>query len=351
MTDQRANIDVAVVGAGPAGLRAAGLLRAAGRSVVVLEARDRVGGRLLSVQSGDRRFDLGATWFWPNERRVSALVAELDLGVFPQHLDGDMMYQPPTGTQRIEGNQLDVPSGRFIDGAQSLPEALARLLPDGVVRLAEPVRSIRTVGERLDVDADRSQWSAARVILAVPPATAVAGIEIDRLDDATNAVAATTPVWMGGTVKVVARYARPFWREGGLAGSAFSHVGPLREIHDMSGLDGMPAALFGFAQPGPGATAPGRDAVIDQLTALFGPEAAAPAALWIQDWRLEPFTVVPEALGLTDYGTYGHRVFQQPSLDGRLHWASTETAEEAPGHIEGALAAAERAVAAVIARG
>ena len=84
---------------------------------------------------------------------------------------------------------------------------------------------------------------------------------------------------------------------------------------------------------------------------MFGPEAAAPAALWIQDWRLEPFTVVPEALGLTDYGTYGHRVFQQPSLDGRLHWASTETAQEAPGHIEGALAAAERAVAAVIARG
>lgn len=345
------SVDVVVVGAGPAGLRVAGLLHDAGRSVVVLEARDRVGGRLLSVRSGDRRFDLGATWFWPHERRVSTLVTELHLDVFAQHLDGDMMYQPPTGPQRIEGNQIDVASGRFDEGAQSLPEALARLLPGDAVRLDEPVRSIGTVGDHIEVNAARSNWSAAHVILAVPPATAVASIAIDQLDDAVRSVAATTPVWMGGTVKVVARYERPFWRDVGLAGSAFSHVGPLREIHDMSGRGGMPAALFGFAQPDPGEPAPGRDAVLDQLVALFGPEAAAPTDLWIHDWRVEPFTVVPETLGLTDYTTYGHCAFEQPSLAGRLHWASTETAPEAPGHIEGALAAAERAVAAVLAHG
>lgn len=342
-------VDVVVVGAGPAGLRAAGLVRAAGRSVVVLEARDRVGGRLLSVPSGDRRLDLGATWFWPNERRVSSLVSELGLDVFGQHLDGDMMYQPATGAQRIEGNQLDVPSGRFGDGAQSLPEALARLLPDEVVRLDESVRSITAADGLLDVHAARSRWRAAHVILAVPPATAVGRIAIDQLDDAAGAVAASTPVWMGGTVKAVARYERAFWRRAGLAGSAFSHVGPLREIHDMSGPDGTPAALFGFAQPGPGAPAPERTEVLDQLAALFGADAATPAELVIHDWRFEAFTVLPESLGLGDYSTYGHRVFQQPSLGGRLHWASTETAPEAPGHIEGALAAAERAAAAVLA--
>ncbi len=341
--------DVVVVGAGPAGLRAAGLLHAAGRSVVVLEARRRVGGRLLSAQSGDHRVDLGATWFWPNEQRVSALVQELRIDVFEQHLDGDMMYQPLTGPQRVGGNQLDVRSGRFGQGAQSMPEALARLLPGDVVRLDEPVRSIRTVRHRVEVNADRSQWTAAQVILAVPPATAVASIAIDGLDDATAALAAATPVWMGGTVKVVARYERPFWRDAGLAGAAFSHVGPLGEIHDMSGRGGMPAALFGFAQPARGAPSPGRDAVLDQLTALFGPEAAEPSDLWMHDWRREPFTVAPESLGLTDYATYGHRMFDQPSLAGRLHWAATETAPDSPGHIEGALAAAERAASAVLA--
>jgi len=341
------DVDVAVVGAGPAGLRAAQLLHDAGRSVVVLEARDRVGGRLLSVRSGDRRFDLGATWFWPNERRVSTLVSELDLDVFAQYLDGDMMYQPPSGAQRIEGNQLDVPSSRFDEGAQSLPEALARSLPDGAIRLNEPVRSLHPDGNLIEVTTPRSYLRAEHVILAVPPATAVASIVIDRLDDGVHAVAEATPVWMGATVKVVARYGHSFWRDRGLAGSAFSHVGPLREIHDMSGPGGTPAALFGFARPDPGAPAPGRAEVLHQLATLFGAEATAPSELWIHDWRDEPFTVAPGTLGLSDYATYGHLEFHHPSLGGRLHWASTETASVAPGHIEGALAAAERAAAAI----
>ncbi len=343
--------DVVVVGAGPGGLRAAGLLHAAGRSVIVLEARDRVGGRLLSVPAGHGRLDLGATWFWPNEQRVNSLVGELQLEVFPQHLEGDMIHQPPTGPQRIAGNQLDVPSGRFAHGAQSLPEALARSLPDGAVHLGEPVQTIRVALEGIEVVADRSRWVASHVVLAVPPATAVSVIAVDGLDDTVRSLAASTPVWMGATVKLVARYSHPFWRDAGLAGSAFSHVGPLREIHDMSGPAGMPAALFGFAQPGPGEPAPDRTAVLGQLAALFGPRAAAPDELWIRDWRTARYTTTSDAVGLTDYATYGHPAFQQPSLGGRLHWASTETATDAPGHIEGALAAAERAAAAVIAAG
>lgn len=341
--------DVVVVGAGPAGLRAASLLHAAGRSVVVLEARGRVGGRLLSVTSGDHRVDLGATWFWPDERRVMALVEQLGIDVFAQHLDGDMMYEPDTGPQRVTGNQLDVRSGRFEQGAQSVPEALARRLPHDTVRFDEGVRSIRTVGDSLQVTTDRSNWSVAAVILAVPPATAVASIAIDGLEASVRSVASATPVWMGTAVKVVARYDRPFWRDVGLAGAAFSHVGPLREIHDMSGPGGRSAALFGFAQPGSGAPAPGRDAVLAQLRVLFGPLAAEPTDLWIQDWRREPFTVAPDTLDLTDYRTYGHQVYQRPSLAGRLHWAATETSPTAPGHVEGALAAAERAAAAVLA--
>ena len=316
--------------------------------MVVLESRSRVGGRLLSVGSGGRRFDLGATWFWPNERRVTTLVDQLGLDVFAQHLDGDMVYEPQAGAQRIAGNQIDVPSGRFAEGAQSLPEALAELLADDAVHLDDPVRSVRSVGDRLEVLADRSLWRTADVILAVPPATAIASIDIEGLDDAIRTVASTTPVWMGATVKVVARYERPFWREAGLAGAAFSHVGPLREVHDMSGHDGTPAALFGFASPGVDEPAPSRSAVLGQLEALFGSPAGSPLELWIQDWRSEPFTLAPGAFGLSDYSTYGHAVFQHPSLAGRLHWASTETSPTAAGHIEGALAAAERAVAAVL---
>ena len=70
-----------------------------------------------------------------------------------------------------------------------------------------------------------------------------------------------------------------FWRERGLAGSAISHAGPMRELHDMSGPDGAPPALFGFV---PGGSAPVivQD-VVDQLVAIFGPEAAAPTDITI----------------------------------------------------------------------
>ena len=344
-------VDAVVVGAGPGGLYAASLLHRAGREVVVLEARDRVGGRLLSVDAGAGHLDLGASWYWPGEQRVDAVVRMLGLDTFAQHLAGDMLYQPAGGVQRIAGNQLDVPSSRFEQGAQALAIELSARLPDGSVRLADAVRSITPTADGVEVDADHSRWSTSHVVVAVAPATAVRAIRIDALAPSIRELAAATPVWMGGTVKVVAQFERPFWRDRGLAGSAFSHVGPLREIHDMSGPGGHPAALFGFAQPAPGASAPSREQTLEQLRALFGDPAAEPQHLWIHDWRAESATAHPDALGLSDYRTYGHDRYQHPALDGRLHWASTETAPVAPGHIEGALAAAERAVAAIVGNG
>ncbi len=108
--------DVAIVGAGISGLALARHLVDAGLDVVVLEARDRVGGRLHAVDG----FDLGATWFWPNEPRVQALIGDLGVPIHAQHLDGDAVYHDPGGMQRLDGNPIDVASGRFVGGASSL---------------------------------------------------------------------------------------------------------------------------------------------------------------------------------------------------------------------------------------
>jgi monoamine oxidase len=81
-------LDVAVVGGGLSGLSAARRIAAAQRSVVVLEARDRVGGKMRTDVVAGHHADMGAHWIGPTQDRVAALASELGVRTQPQHLDG-----------------------------------------------------------------------------------------------------------------------------------------------------------------------------------------------------------------------------------------------------------------------
>jgi monoamine oxidase len=206
------------------------------------------------------------------------------------------------------------------------------------------VSGLSVAGDRVQVDTAAGRIDAGAVVVALPPALAVASIDFDPpLPEPLAATAAATPVWMGSTAKVVVRYAEAFWRRDGLAGAAVSHRGPLREVHDMSGPGGEPAALFGFAAPP--ARSGGADDVSDeritaQLVRLFGRQAGAPDSIRVLDWSREGWTTPPGARPSQRYDLYGHAVFQRP-VHGRIHFASTETARAFAGHIEGALMAAD----------
>ncbi len=94
-------IDVVVVGAGFAGLTAARLLQEAGRSVVVLEARDRVGGRTSTETRHGTWIDLGGQWIGPGQDRVVALVDELGFATYPQPEAGDDVVLDEDGARRL----------------------------------------------------------------------------------------------------------------------------------------------------------------------------------------------------------------------------------------------------------
>jgi monoamine oxidase len=88
MTEQL-EADVAIVGAGLAGLVAARRLAAAGLEPLVLEARDRVGGRILNEEIGEGRVvEVGGQWIGPGQERITALAAELGVDTFPTHDEG-----------------------------------------------------------------------------------------------------------------------------------------------------------------------------------------------------------------------------------------------------------------------
>ena len=85
--------DVVVVGAGLAGLTAARNVVKAGRSVVVLEARDRVGGRVLNhALAAAPISELGAMFIGPTQDRIKALATDVGVGTFPTYNTGNNVY-------------------------------------------------------------------------------------------------------------------------------------------------------------------------------------------------------------------------------------------------------------------
>src|SRR3954452_10192411 len=84
-----AEADVAIIGAGLSGLVAARRIAAAGKRPIVIEARDRVGGRLLNEEIGDGKVvEVGGQWIGPTQERIAALADELGVTTFPTHDEG-----------------------------------------------------------------------------------------------------------------------------------------------------------------------------------------------------------------------------------------------------------------------
>ena len=98
-------VDAVVVGAGLAGLTAARELEAAGASVLVVEANDRVGGRTMTRRVGGMPVEMGGQWIGPGQRRINALARELGVEIFPSEVPGRTVFHE--GGRRSEYGEGD----------------------------------------------------------------------------------------------------------------------------------------------------------------------------------------------------------------------------------------------------
>jgi monoamine oxidase len=129
--DGKACCDIAVVGAGLAGLYAARLLSAAGLDVIVLEAHQRVGGRTLTeALDGGAFVDHGGQWISPGQDRIRKLASTLAISLFPSWGDGLMVNWRAGGRTIAPGPLLEK------DGAAQ--EALARAA-GSLARMAQEI--------------------------------------------------------------------------------------------------------------------------------------------------------------------------------------------------------------------
>jgi len=351
------SVDTLIIGGGLSGIYAASLLSKSRIDFLLLEARERLGGRILCPEHEGFFSDLGPSWYWPEiHPNMARLIHDLGLVGYRQFEEGLGRFQFMTGDVRtVRGYAMEPLSWRLSGGMTVLVQKLVEGLPQGSIRLAHPVCAIekRDDGALVSVgDLDqepRARFHARRVILALPPRLAAASILFhpDLSHPLTQAML-RIGTWMAGHAKFCALYDEPFWRKQGLSGQAFSERGPLGEIHDASNHNEGPYGFTGFMgipAVQRSQTASLSEAILSQLAMLFGEPATHPTAFFYKDWAQERFTATRfDQPPMVEHPLYHPPAGRTSMWDGIVHFAGTETAERNGGYLEGALTAAERAV-------
>jgi monoamine oxidase len=127
--------DCIIVGAGFSGLAAGKALQAAGRRFVILEARDRVGGRVAPGTLAGLSIDMGGMWVGPTQERLLAELEKRQLRTYPTFCQGNALARLSNAMLPVPGEAFEAALSRdalpdFARIAESIGQLVAEVPPD-----------------------------------------------------------------------------------------------------------------------------------------------------------------------------------------------------------------------------
>lgn len=338
---------IIIIGGGLTGLTLANLFREHQIPFLLLEARQRLGGRILTTYlDKNAPVEMGATWLGKQHTQVLSLLKELKLEHFEQVLGERAIYEPISTSppQLVTLPPNSDPSFRIKGGSSKLITTLAACLDSAQIHLGQVVKSIHKTEEAISIQTDKQMFRASRVVSTLPPYLLNNSIEISpALPDSFTQIAQHTHTWMGESIKVALTYAEPFWRDSRSSGTIMSNVGPIPEMYEHANHEDSFFALKGFLNGAYFSVSEDERLamIMNQLRKYYGPKVENFLSYEEAIWRNEPFTFMPYNSHVLPHQHNGHPVFREPYWGGDFFVAGSETSPQFPGYMEGAIRSAK----------
>ncbi|MFT6267548.1 MAG: monoamine oxidase [Alphaproteobacteria bacterium] len=355
--------EVSIIGGGIAGLYAANQLKARNIKYQLFDSKPTFGGRIAgipsvsnSVDEEPQFYDLGPAWIFPHHLLMQELIRHMGLSLFPQYTNGDVLYQFENikESRRISTAQAE-PLYRIQNGAYALIKALLKNIDTQNINAKHKVTRVTKDrdGWRVSAVLDKIETHTfcQHVIFTLPPRIIARDFcDASWMNNILEQQLKQSQTWMSAQAKVIVTYPKPFWREKGLSGQAFSQVGPIVEIHDACCSDVEGFALFGFI----GIPATQRlhesqkelkKACIKQLAAIYGHDAYRFEKCFVKDWAKDKdiCTGQDQSEG-SRHPQINMQTCESALLGENLYLAGSEFAIAEAGYLEGALIAVNTAL-------
>jgi monoamine oxidase len=332
---------IIIVGAGLSGLLCAYRLKKGGVPFKILEARNRVGGRINTEYLAENTpVEMGATWFGNQHIHLKSLLDEFGIEYFEQYMDGKVFFQP-FSTSPAESIQIpsQPPSYRISGGTSELINTLYRKLDTDDILLNQTVKEIKFNKNSFQV-VTKEVFEGDTVVLSIPPKLWAKRILFEPpLPTNLIEIGKQTQTWMEDSIKVALTYTQPFWQQENLSGTLFSNTGPVTEIYDHCNHERSKYALCGFINSSfknlPSAER--QTLVINQLKSVFGIKAEEFTNYEECIWSNEENTFQTSDIPLYPHQNNGNPIFSKSFYGDKLLISSSESASKFPGYMEGAV--------------